>query len=58
MWQRAVAFMIDLLPLAFLAGVENVAGIAEHEIVGVLNLLLIVSYFAGMNYLFGGTFPM
>ena len=55
MWRRAVAFLIDLLLLAVLAGVENAVGIAEHEIVGVLNLLLLIIYFAGMNYQFGGT---
>ncbi len=55
MWRRAVAFLIDLLPLAVLAGVENAVGIAENEIVGVLNLLLLIIYFAGMNYQFGGT---
>lgn len=55
MWQRALAFLIDLVPLMVLTGVENAAGFAQHEIVGAVNLLLLVVYFAGMNYQFGGT---
>jgi len=55
MWQRALAFLIDLVPLAVLAGIENAAGIAQHEIVGLLNFLLLIIYFAGTNYQFGGT---
>ena len=56
MWRRALALLIDLVPLVVLAGIENVAGIADNELVGLLNLLLLIGYFAGMNYRFGGTF--
>lgn len=55
MWQRAAAFLIDLVPLMILAVLENVLGIAENEVVSVLNGLLVVIYFAGMNYQLGGT---
>lgn len=55
MWQRAAAFLIDLVPLAVLAAIENVAGVAEHEVVGVLNGVFFLMYFAGMNYQLGGT---
>lgn len=55
MWRRALAFLIDLIPLILLAGIENASGVADNELVGLMNLLLIISYFAGMNYRFGGT---
>lgn len=55
MWRRALAFLIDLIPLVVVAGIENAAGIADNELVGLVNLLLLIGYLAGMNYRFGGT---
>lgn len=55
MWRRAAAFLIDLLPLAAVAAVENAAGLAEHAAVGFLNFLCLTGYFSGMNYYYGGT---
>ena len=55
MWRRALAFLIDLVPLVVLAIFENVAGVADNEAVGALNLVLLISYFAGLNYRVGGT---
>ena len=61
MWRRALAFLIDLVPLAVLAGIENCIGLGADEddpltlLVGLLNLLLLIGYFAGMNYQFGAT---
>lgn len=55
MWRRALAFLIDLMPFAVLFGVENAAGIAHYELIGIPNLLLWLLYFAGMNYRYGGT---
>lgn len=56
MWRRALAFLIDLIPLVVLCGIENTAGVADQPWVGLVNLLAFVGYFAGMNYRFGGTF--
>lgn len=55
MWRRTLALLIDLTPIIAVAGIENAVGIADHDLVGLLNLLLIIGYFAGMNYRFGGT---
>ncbi len=55
MWRRALAFLIDLIPLIILAGIENMAGVMEYEIIGLVNLLFLFCYFTGMNYYYGGT---
>jgi len=55
MRRRALAFLIDLMPLITLAVIENVAGIAFYKLIGLMNLLFLICYFAGMNYQFGGT---
>lgn len=55
MWRRALAFLIDLIPLILLAGIENAAGISDNALVGLADFLLLIGYFVGMNYRFGGT---
>ena len=55
MWRRALAFLIDLIPLLVLAGVQNAVGIADNAFVGLINGVLLLSYFAGMDYRYGGT---
>ncbi|MDA3797849.1 MAG: hypothetical protein PF692_02085 [Kiritimatiellae bacterium] len=55
MWRRALAFLIDLIPFAVLAEIENITGIAEYDIVGMFNFLFLFGYFTAMNYYYGGT---
>jgi len=55
MWRRALAFSIDLVPLLVLAAIENAVGIADSALIGLLNFAFLLTYFAGMNYQFGGT---
>ena len=55
MWRRALAFIIDLFPLGILTLVENLLNIQDYDIVGFVNLILMISYFAGMDYRYGGT---
>ena len=55
MWRRALAFLIDLLPFVLLAIIQNIAGIAESSLVGLVNFILMLGYFAGMDYRYGGT---
>ena len=55
MWRRALAFIIDLMPLFILAAFQNIAGIADNAFVGLLNFVLLLGYFAGMDYRYGGT---
>lgn len=55
MWRRALAFLIDLIPLGLLALIQNALGIESHPLVGLFNLVFFLSYFAGMDYFYGGT---
>ena len=55
MWRRAAAFLIDLIPLAMIAVVQNLPEFPDNEVVGFISLVLLVAYFAGMDYLYGGT---
>lgn len=55
MWRRIFAFLIDLWPIVVLAVVENAAGIAAWEVIGIVNLTLLLCYYAGMNYRYGAT---
>jgi uncharacterized RDD family membrane protein YckC len=55
MWRRAAAFLIDLIPLAMIAVVQNLPEFPDYEVVGFISLVLLVAYFAGMDYLYGGT---
>lgn len=55
MWRRAIAFLIDLVPLILIAIVQNLPGFPENGIVAGVSLVILVSYFAGMNYAYGGT---
>ena len=55
MWRRAAAFLIDLIPLAMIAVVQNLPEFPDNEVVGFISLFLLVAYFAGMDYLYGGT---
>jgi len=55
MWRRALAFIIDLFPLGIITLVENLLNIQDLDIVSFINLILVVSYFAGMDYRYGGT---
>jgi hypothetical protein len=54
MWRRAAAFLIDLIPLAMIAVVQNLPEFPDNEVVGFISLFLLVAYFAGMDYLYGG----
>jgi len=55
MWRRAVAFLIDLVPLTILAAIESGLGIADNSAIGLFNLAAVLWYDAGMNYWYGGT---
>ncbi len=55
MWRRAVAFLIDLVPLGILAAIENGLGIANNSAIGLFNLTALLYYDAGMTYWYGGT---
>lgn len=55
MWRRAAAFLIDLVPLGIIAVVQNLPGFPDHDVVGFVSLVLLVAYFAGMDYQYGGT---
>ena len=44
MWRRALAFLIDWGLLIIVTAVEDVAGIAQNDLVGLLNLFLIIAY--------------
>lgn len=55
MWRRGLAFLIDLILFLILTTIENLIGIADNAYVGLLNLLLLIIYFACMNYWLGGT---
>lgn len=55
MWRRAIAFIIDLVPLVLIAIVQNLPGFPDNGIVGGISFVILVSYFAGMNYAYGGT---
>jgi len=55
MWRRAAAFLIDLIPLGVIAVVQNLPGFPDNEVVGFISLFLLLAYFAGMDYLYGGT---
>ena len=55
MWRRGLAFLIDLTPLFVLVFLQNILGIANSEVVGLINFVLLLGYFAGMDYRYGGT---
>jgi uncharacterized RDD family membrane protein YckC len=55
MWRRAIAFVIDLVPLIVIAVVQNLPGFPDNGVVGGISLVILVAYFAGMNYAYGGT---
>jgi uncharacterized RDD family membrane protein YckC len=55
MWRRAIAFVIDLVPLALIAVVQNTPGVPDNGVVAGISLLILMAYFAGMNYWYGGT---
>jgi uncharacterized RDD family membrane protein YckC len=55
MWRRALAFLIDLMPLIVIAVVQNLPGFPDNGIVAGISLVILVAYFAGMDYLYGGT---
>lgn len=55
MWRRAIAFLIDLVPLVLIAVVQNLPGFPDNGIVAGVSLVILVSYFAGMNIAYGGT---
>lgn len=55
MWRRAVAFLIDLIPLGVIAVVQNLPGFPDNGLVAFISLILLVAYFAGMDYQYGGT---
>lgn len=67
MWRRALAFLIDLIPIivflaiieAAMSVIENLTGVTENGLIDVTtsyaNLLSLFVYFVGMNYQFGGT---
>ena len=55
MWRRAIAFLIDLVPVALIAVVQNTEGVPDNGIIAGLSLLILMAYFAGMDYWYGGT---
>jgi len=55
MWRRAAAFLIDLLPVGVIAVVQNLPGFPDNGLVAFISLILLVAYFAGMDYQYGGT---
>jgi uncharacterized RDD family membrane protein YckC len=55
MWRRAAAFLFDLLPVGVIAVVQNIPGFPDNGLVGFISLVVLVAYFAGMNYQYGGT---
>ncbi|MCC5849966.1 MAG: RDD family protein [Verrucomicrobia bacterium] len=55
MWRRSLAFLIDLIPLFILAVLQNASGIEDDEIVGLINFVLLLGYYVGMDYQYGGT---
>lgn len=55
MWRRAAAFLIDLVPVGIIAIVQNTPGVPDHGLIGLISLVLLVAYFAGMEFQYGGT---
>jgi uncharacterized RDD family membrane protein YckC len=55
MWRRALAFLIDLALLGILVEIENQTGFVNNIFSGIINFLLIITYFTYMDYYFGGS---
>lgn len=55
MWRRAIAYVIDLFPFGLLIPVQNALGVPVNEAIALINGVMLIAYFAGLNYWYGGT---